>query len=182
MKQSIMVNYLPKIEKTILKLIPEIQYSAKLRGVKRILDWEQHLDEDALTKVIDQQGDQPAAGGTGNLFNFGITKTHKLLYLIEEIYQGRLVNGSGAFYYPRTGYMPWHTNSNSVGTRLYIAWADQDKQSFFRYKKGGEIITDWDSKGLNIREFEIPELPEQYWHCVGSNCNRYSFGFHICHA
>ena len=55
----------------------------------------------------------------------------------------------------------------------------EDKKSFFRYLENGEIITCYDNKGITIREFNIPRPPNFFWHCVGSKCNRYSFGFKI---
>ena len=56
-------------------------------------------------------------------------------------------------------------------------WSDNKK--IFRYLKNGEIVTSYDNKGITIREFDIPEPPNYFWHCVGSECDRYSFGFKI---
>ena len=91
------------------------------------------------------------------------------------------VETSGHFIYPPTGYMGWHTNHTNPCTRLYITYATEDNKSFFRYRdrKTKEIITDYDNKGLTIREFFIPKHKPYFWHCVGSMCNRISFGFRI---
>jgi hypothetical protein len=77
--------------------------------------------------------------------------------------------------------MGWHTNSDVPGTRLYVTYVEQQDMSFFRYKDidTGEIVTDFDNQGITIREFCISDNPPYLWHCVGSECNRYSFGFRI---
>ena len=53
------------------------------------------------------------------------------------------------------------------------------KRYKFRYKQDNDIITDYDNIGITVREFDIPALPEQLWHCVGSYANRFSFGFRL---
>lgn len=85
----------------------------------------------------------------------------------------------GTFYYPPTGFMGWHTNFNSPGERFYVTWASEDNKSFFRYydDEKDEIITDYDDKGLTVRQFTIPTGKPYFWHCVGSECDRFSFGF-----
>lgn len=181
MKLNITADSIAKIEKEIIKLIPIVQYEAKLNGIISESDWEKNCSEETLQKTILEHEDVPAAGGTGNMYNFGLDRSSRILHIIVDslLDKSKVVYPSGSFYYPPTGYMPWHTNSNSTGTRVYITYADEEHQSFFRYMKDDKVITDWDQKGLNIREFQIPQLPEQHWHCVGSNCNRYSFGFNI---
>ena len=106
--------------------------------------------------------------------------TDDLLSLIKELYPNfNKVTVSGHFHYPNEGYMGWHSNWNNTGKRLYITYASEDKKSFFRYLKDGEIVTSYDNKGITIREFDIPKPPDYFWHCVGSECDRYSFGFKI---
>ena len=105
--------------------------------------------------------------------------SNNLTSLIQELYPNKKTKISGHFYYPKEGYMGWHTNWNSHGKRLYITYASEDKKSFFRYLKDGQVITCYDNKGITIREFDIPEPPNYFWHCVGSECDRYSFGFKI---
>ena len=72
-----------------------------------------------------------------------------------------------------------YTNHLDPCKRLYIVYADEDKRSFFKYEEDGKIITDFDDQGLTIREFDIPGSKPYFWHCVGSTCNRFSFGFRI---
>lgn len=97
---------------------------------------------------------------------------------IEEQLGGQWFS-SGTFWYPPNGYCGWHTNSNCVGKRIYIAYAEDDNESFFRYydAEKDEVVTEWDKKGLNSHYFEVnPDKP--CWHSVGSlNTNRISFGF-----
>ena len=83
---------------------------------------------------------------------------------------------SGRFYYPPKGYMGWHTNSNMEGWRVYASWAAEDKKSFFRYFHKNKIWTEWEDKGWNFRAFEVKKA-SPYWHCVYTDCDRYSFGF-----
>lgn len=88
-------------------------------------------------------------------------------------------HSSGLFWYPPNGYCGWHTNSNQVGKRLYLAYADEDNESFFRYydAEKDEVVTEWDKKGLNFHTFEV-NADKPCWHCVGSlNTNRISIGF-----
>lgn len=83
---------------------------------------------------------------------------------------------SGRFYYPPKGYMGWHTNSNMEGWRVYATWCAEDKKSFFRYYQKGKVHTEWEEKGWNFRAFQVKK-PDLYWHCVYTECDRYSFGF-----
>jgi hypothetical protein len=90
---------------------------------------------------------------------------------------------SGIFWYPSNGYCGWHTNSDTKlhkPNRLYLTWAQEDKKSFFRYQDNstGEIKTNYDTKGWQIRKFKLSSDEESlYWHCVGSQTNRVSIGF-----
>ena len=100
-------------------------------------------------------------------------------WLVQSAFPKKRVQLSGDFYYPPTGFMGWHTNNDQPYDRVYINYASADKKSFFRYLKDGEVITDYDDKGITIREFDIPKPPDYFWHCVGSECDRYTFGFRI---
>ena len=75
--------------------------------------------------------------------------------------------------------MGWHTNSSQPDEHLYIVYASEDKESFFRYYQDDEVITHYDNKGLNIRTFKATDQRPFFWHCVGSNCDRYSFGYRL---
>ena len=137
----------------------------------------QYLDENK--KNIEALKDTPIA----NQYLLSFPQTiipNSLISLIQKIYPLNKIKISGHWYYPNEGYIGWHTNHDQPNTkRLYITYASEDKKSFFRYLENGEIITCYDNKGITIREFNIPRPPNFFWHCVGSKCNRYSFGFKI---
>lgn len=88
----------------------------------------------------------------------------------------KLINLSGRFHYFQKNFMGWHTNSNQEGFRLYATFCEEDKKSFFRYQENGKVMTEMEDKGWNFRGFEVRKH-NPYWHCVYSDCNRYSFGF-----
>ena len=103
----------------------------------------------------------------------------QLIEIIKRVYINSDIRQSGSFLYPDTGFMGWHTNHLDPCKRLYIVYADEAKKSFFRYEEDGKIITDFDDQGLTIRQFDIYGTKPYFWHCVGSTCNRFSFGFRI---
>ena len=102
-----------------------------------------------------------------------------LTQTLKDIFPEYKLKQSGCFYYPKGGFMGWHTNHDTDEDRLYITFAEEDKQSFFRYYKDGNIITDYDDKGITIRRFSVAGGPPFFWHCVGSNTNRFSFGYRL---
>jgi hypothetical protein len=86
---------------------------------------------------------------------------------------------SGRIWYPRNGFMGWHTNSNNQGYRLYCTYARESDKSFFRYCDPitNEIVTSWDRQGWNFRIFRIDE--KLLWHCVYSETDRFSIGYSL---
>ena len=84
---------------------------------------------------------------------------------------------SGRNWYPKRGYMGWHTNSNVKGFRLYCSHAAAGNASYFRYQDPvtAEVITSWDHEGWNFRCFRTDREP--LWHCVNSETDRVSFGY-----
>lgn len=115
-----------------------------------------------------------------NLYNFKHMHVNDaLIPFVEQMYPHLYIKSSGFFVYPANhGFMSWHTNSNAPGKRIYIAYAEQDCKSFFRYydKCNEQVITSWDAQGINAREFQV-DSQDLLWHCVYAECNRYSFGF-----
>lgn len=99
--------------------------------------------------------------------------------ILKSIFPNYKLKQSGCFLYPSGGFMGWHTNHDSTEDRLYITYTEEDKKSFFRYYEDGNIITDYDNKGLTIRRFSISGKPPYFWHCVGSYTNRFSFGYRL---
>ena len=148
-------------------------YNFNYHTSKKCLDKSKQLLEANIEKDIEITNGTYFSG-----FDEGLI-AEKLLSIVKKCYLNKKVTISGNFYYPYEGYMGWHTNCNKPNKRLYITYASEDKKSFFRYLKNGEIITCYDNKGITIREFDIPNPPDYFWHCVGSKCDRYSFGFKI---
>ena len=73
--------------------------------------------------------------------------------------------------------MGWHTNHDNPLERVYITYATEERKSFFRYIDNGKMITDYDNKGITVRQFKVTDKPYIFWHCVGSECDRVSFGY-----
>ena len=84
---------------------------------------------------------------------------------------------SGHMWYPPGAYMGWHTNSKVPGWRVYINFAEEAGNSFFRYRDpdSGKIITLLDGH-WNIRIFRVTK-ESPLWHAVYSDTNRFSFGY-----
>jgi len=90
-----------------------------------------------------------------------------------------LVSNSGRFWYPKGGYMGWHTNSQAPGWRFYINHAEETSKSFFRYRDPEtlSIVTSWDER-WNFRLFRID--PEKVlWHAIYADTNRFSLGYKV---
>jgi hypothetical protein len=80
---------------------------------------------------------------------------------------------TGYFVYPPNGGMPWHTNSNLPGTRVYASWSENGNSGMM-FADNKKITIDKDSVGWNIRAFNCP-----VWHCVWSDCWRVSIGWRL---
>ena len=154
--------------------IRECMDSADVNGYSFQPDWVSKLDIPCFNANINIANDK-------NLMKFDKKFADKLLSNVRKMIGHDRVETSGHFIYPPTGYMSWHTNHTNPCTRLYITYATEDKKSFFRYRdrKTKDIITDYDDIGITIRKFFIPKHKPYFWHCVGSMCNRISFGFRI---
>jgi hypothetical protein len=97
---------------------------------------------------------------------------------LREVFRQRLVpQDSGLFWYPRGGYMGWHTNSSLPGWRLYITFTEETDRSFFRYRDPatGEIVTSVEA-GWGFRMFEVSD-DDLFWHAVYSETDRFSIGY-----
>ena len=75
--------------------------------------------------------------------------------------------------------MGWHTNYKMPEERVYITYASEQGKSFFRYLEGDKVITDYDDKGLTVRRFAVSSKRPYFWHCAGSDCDRFSFGYRL---
>lgn len=85
------------------------------------------------------------------------------------------MTGSG-YWYPKGGYIGWHTNETNIGWRLYISYCQDPGKSYFRYRDPitKDIITSPDPE-WGFRIFKITKQ-DPLWHCVYSDTNRYSIG------
>lgn len=178
----------PDLKEEITKIIePSIFKIKRNINVKYVNNAAIFVDEKALIKQKELEGFEiDGAKDRTNLKNFSnyLERINsnifdELIEILKKVYPNKQVRLSGSFLYPDTGYMGWHTNYLDPCKRIYIVYAEEDKRSFFRYEEDGKIITDFDDKGLTIREFDIPGTEPYFWHCVGSTCNRFSFGFRI---
>lgn len=85
---------------------------------------------------------------------------------------------SGCFFYPENGFMGWHTNYMRNDWRVYIVNSLKG-DSFFRYIKDGNIVTEYDPVGWSYRIFYVGDVSNPYWHCVHGGSGRYSIGFRL---
>ena len=149
----------------------------KISNTRMVSGWEDHLSREKLESLINYEVPK---NETRNFSRLGLDRTKdKVLKVIQDLFPDLLVECSGYFLYPPTGFMGWHTNHDAPCERLYINYASVDKKSFFRYFEGGQIVTDYDKIGMNARKFTCPGEPPYFWHCVGSECDRISFGFKL---
>ena len=159
------------------------------KTVVTVPEWRDEIDRDSLMKLYSKKISLDK-NNTKNLTSIGgdveaggerySKDLEKIRLFLKDRYKGETYM-SGNFYYPPTGYMGWHTNCGDPCERFYITWASEDKKSFFRYYdyENDEIITDYDDKGITIRQFNIPDRAPHLWHCVGSECDRLSIGFRV---
>jgi hypothetical protein len=115
------------------------------------------------------------------LIDFGnLNVSQKFLHIINEQFPNNSITVSGSYLYQPKSYMGWHTNSNVPFRRMYLTYVDKPNKSFFRYydESSKKIVTDYDNENINVRIFDICDK-NLFWHCVYSECNRFSFGFKI---
>ena len=138
-------------------------------------NWQKSLERGSFSDPID------TSYHDNSMKKFDMKITESILKEVKKLVKCSNVTASGRYIYPPTGYMGWHTNYKSPGKRLYVTYASEDKKSFFRYRnpKTKEIITDYDDKGITTRQFDITGKHPYFWHCVGSDCIRVSFGYII---
>ena len=161
-----------EIHQIIEHNIEEIKDSS---NTKNVYDWKDYLSEETLLSLIDQEVPRNRHSNMSRINLSTVGKKVKLI--MQRLYPDMFVWCSGYFYYPPTGFMGWHTNHNDPCDRVYITYASESNKSFFRYYDNGELITDYDDKGITIRRFKVTGERPYFWHCVGSECDRISIGF-----
>ena len=132
------------------------------------------LDESNLKRSIKNPNAFPLEN-----YKMDLPPYQELTALIQYTFADYHVRPSGQFYYPPDGYCGWHTNHDQPVERLYISYTPEKNKSFFRYYEDGKIVTDLDDEVICIRRFKCPEKEPYFWHCVGSETDRISFGFRL---
>ena len=168
-----------EMESLIEERIEKIKFDLRREEIKNHPEWKDAISMEALKDLWWRDVN---VSSQNNLMKFDWQYSDSLLHVVKSIYPNYRVYSSGHFYYPKTGYMGWHTNSNEPQKRVYLVYALEDQKSFFRYYKKDSMVTDYDNRGLNVREFEATDKRPFFWHCVGSECDRYSFGFKLLSA
>ena len=145
---------------------------------------ESRLSLDHLQHIRTTEPSRNVAGPDVNLIRFSRIRfrdlTLKLATTLDSLLEPRRkmrLFQSGRNWYPRNGYMGWHTNANVQGFRLYCTHAPASRQSYFRYfdPTTQKIETSWDTAGWNFKCFRTDLEP--LWHCVYSETDRISFGY-----
>jgi hypothetical protein len=91
--------------------------------------------------------------------------------IVEDIIQDQVIPNMQLIYYPKNGYMNWHTNSDNPSTRIYLVKAEQNPLSEMRFEN--KIIKD-----NPLWSFNIFKIEDKTWHCVNALTPRLSLGFH----
>ena len=187
----------------VRKLDPNFEMQWQLEQIRRVLfgllrvedtpplvsDLDSLLDEKALAnaKELDVDSasrikDSCVIGYQGALksasfkacANIIIAELEKLL---PEVDGG--LETSGHAIYLKGSHMGWHSNHSRADGRVYCSWTDLADSNFFRYEHplSGEIVTEWEKPGWNIKSFTIPPHPARFWHCIGASRLRLSLGF-----
>ena len=144
------------------------------------------LDFETLNQIKEKYGDVKTSEKIPNnsnrlIYKIKIIELYKLMIKINHIEGDGFYIPTGLFYYPPNGACGWHTNSNSIGKRIYLTYAKEENKSFFRYYDNNkeDIVTKYDKKGWTINKFNIDNEKNLFWHCVGSDTNRISIGFKL---
>jgi hypothetical protein len=82
-------------------------------------------------------------------------------------------NMAGHFIYPPGGGIDWHDDSAHPGWRVYMAWSETGDSGMIFDEDGVRRVCQ-DKPGWNVRSFLAPT-----WHCVWTNCWRYSIGLYL---
>lgn len=88
---------------------------------------------------------------------------------------GAQIVTNAIMYKPMTE-MPWHTDYELPGTRIYYTFTVGE--SIFRYRNcEGSIVEDYDNLGWTTRKFKPGKEDNLLWHSVWTEKARFSFGF-----
>lgn len=96
---------------------------------------------------------------------------NKVKNYLEQILEAKITPNMQLIYYPKNGYMNWHTNSDNPCTRIYLVRAEENPLSEMRFKN--KIIKD-----KSLWSFNVFKIKDKTWHCVNALTPRLSLGFH----
>ncbi len=177
LRENISSSVMDEIKDIVEGELEGIKCLAKKEGIKDDPEWKERTSLNYLSSIIERDID---VCESGNAYRFSKHLSNKLVHIVKELYPEKSVYSSGHFYYPPGGYMGWHTNYKEPDERLYLTFTNKGRQSFFRYKDGDNVVTDYDDEGLTVRRFSPLAIRPYFWHCVGSECDRFSFGYRLC--
>lgn len=166
------------------KIIGEVQKNySKLKDKipdEDELNREEYISDAFLRQLIvsDTNIDRSIHGHLKIFLNLGYSR--KLLHHLASTFPKHSIKATGGFLYEAGDFMGWHTNNNLPGYRMYITHCDEHNKSVFKYldPRTNEVVSYVEPKGFTIKLFKIT-TEETLWHCVSSDCNRYSIGFYI---
>ena len=170
-------------------IIPNLDDVYKTSNIKSKLndindDWVLYTSAQYLKILINKDNPIRKAKNRTNIIRhiLPLETVKNVRCILESIYgEEYFIQNTGNFLYLNSGYMEWHTNYDNIGDRIYITYCLEDNKSFFRYYdyESGNIITDYDNKGVTIRKFTVTGSEPYFWHSVASKCDRISLGFNI---
>ncbi len=187
----------------VRRVVPGVELQWQLETLRRFLfgvlrveeagsiegDFDQLMGSDALATAKGQDIDAARARDDSNVLSYrGSMKSPSFAACVNAIIQeleaaipesaGHLELSGNALYL-RGAHMGWHSNHSRADRRVYCSWCERPDSNFFRYEHPvtGEIVTEWEQPGWNIKTFAIPERPARFWHCIGAKSLRLAIGF-----
>lgn len=108
---------------------------------------------------------------------------NNILYKLTNILTAK--RNALAAYYPKGGYIGWHTNWNAPGYNVLLTWSETG-DGYFEYwdTEKEEVVRIQDEKGWNCKVgYYGKNVPEEkgreLWHCAYTNCERLTFAYVI---
>ena len=166
-----------------------VYYSQPLQDGEPNPDWEQYCNAEWF-ETMKAKGEMHK-GFPEQAYGFqvkhGVSEDPDTFAPLMEWTKGTLPKEFGAnsnsltSYYPKNGFVGWHTNWNAFGYQLILTWS-QEGDGYFRYydNKKDEIITEMDVKGWQARWYRFGRIdePEHHcWHCAWTNCPRITLAY-----
>lgn len=187
----------------VRKFVPPVELQWQLEQIRQFLfgvmrvteadamqsDLDQLMGQAALENAKQQDVDSASQIGDSSVIPYrGAMKSPsfsacmdaivvELNKLLPEVTTPITVSGHAV--YLRGSHMGWHANHSRSDGRIYCSWAERPNANFFRYEHPitGEVITEWEEPGWNIKSFTIPPATNRFWHCIGAGSLRLSLGF-----